>query len=73
MSTKKRGVEELVDVVLDTSAYSRFRGGDTRVADRLAAASTVSMPMVVLGELEAGFVVGSRPAENRVALADFLR
>ncbi len=58
--------------VLDTSAYSRLRAGDQQVIEVVASAETVLIPAVVLGELEAAFELGSRPAENRLALADFL-
>ena len=59
-------------IVLDTSAYSHLRGGDERVADAIAEARTVYVSVVTLGELEAGFVLGSRSAENRARLAEFL-
>src|SRR5688500_1517524 len=59
-------------LVLDTSAYSRLRGGDARVLDRVAAATLVLLPAIVLGELEAGFALGSRAAENRRSLAELL-
>jgi tRNA(fMet)-specific endonuclease VapC len=60
-------------LVLDTSAYSRFRSGDTRVHDFIATAESVLMPTTVLGELHGAFEMGSRTRENRVALAEFLR
>ncbi len=58
--------------MLDTSAYSRFRAGDTRVRDLIAEAETVMVPAPVLGELHGGFELGSRTRENRVALSEFL-
>jgi len=59
-------------LVLDTSAYSRLRAGDARVLDRVAAATLVLLPAIVLGELEAGFALGVRAAENRRSLAELL-
>jgi tRNA(fMet)-specific endonuclease VapC len=59
-------------LALDTSAYSRFRAGDSRVHDLLAAAEVVLMPATVLGELYGAFEFGSRTKENRVTLAEFL-
>jgi len=59
-------------LVLDTSAYSRFRAGDSRVHDLLAAAEVVLLPATVLGELHGAFEFGSRAKENRVTLAEFL-
>ena len=59
-------------IVLDTSAYSYFRRGHTEIADLIRRAKIVSVPAVVLGELEAGFEIGRRAAANRQSLADFL-
>ena len=59
-------------LVLDTSAYSHFRKGHPQVLARLTAAVQVSVPVIVLGELEAAFQRGSRAAENRRVLAEFL-
>jgi tRNA(fMet)-specific endonuclease VapC len=41
--------------------------------DAISAADVVFLPVTVLGELEAGFRVGSRYRENRRALDEFLR
>jgi tRNA(fMet)-specific endonuclease VapC len=60
-------------VLLDTSAYSRFRAGDSRVHDLVAAAEVVIVPTVVLGELYGAFEVGSRTRENLLVLTEFLR
>ena len=59
-------------LVLDTSAYSHLRTGHDQVFDRVANAAVVVMPVVVLGELEAGFELGRRTQENRRMLAEFL-
>jgi tRNA(fMet)-specific endonuclease VapC len=59
-------------LVLDTSAYSRLRTGHARVLDLVARCDLVQVPVTVLGELEAGFRLGSRYLENRRALEDFL-
>ncbi|MFQ5739926.1 MAG: type II toxin-antitoxin system VapC family toxin [Acidobacteriota bacterium] len=66
------GVDPTGRIVLDTSAYSRMRAGHGGVLDRIAAAEIVSIPATVIGELEAGFQLGRRVGENRVALAEFL-
>jgi predicted nucleic acid-binding protein len=59
-------------VVLDTSAYSRLRGAEESVIALLAAAEIVLVPAVVIGELEAGFRLGSRVADNQARLKEFL-
>ncbi len=66
------GADPASRLVLDTSAYSRMRAGHEGVLDRMAAAEVVLIPTTVLGELEAGFELGGRARENRVALAEFL-
>lgn len=71
MSTS--GAEPTSRVVLDTSAYSRLRGADDTVISLLAAAEVVLVPTVVIGELEAGFRLGTRLADNQARLGEFLR
>jgi predicted nucleic acid-binding protein len=66
------GADRIARLVLDTSAYSRFRAGHPAVLDLLAAADVVLVPVTVLGELEAGFELGTRARENRAVLASFL-
>ena len=64
--------ERISRLVLDTSAYSRFRARDFRVRDLIAEAEAVLVPAAVLGELHGGFEAGTRSRENRQALAEFL-
>jgi predicted nucleic acid-binding protein len=66
------GVDPDDPIVLDTSAYSRLRIGHADVLSVLARAPIVYLPVVVIGELEAAFDGGSRPAENRAILAQFI-
>lgn len=66
------GAETTLRLVLDTSAYSHFRARHPRVLDFIAAAEIVLLPTIVLGELEAGFILGRRERENRTLLAEFL-
>jgi tRNA(fMet)-specific endonuclease VapC len=72
MMTSGAKAERISRLVLDTSAYSRFRAGDTRVRDLIAEAESVMLPAPVLGELHGAFNLGSRGRENRVALSEFL-
>ena len=69
---KISGAESVARLVLDTSAYSHFRHGHEAVLDRMAAAEIVLVPMIVLGELEAAFELGTRHRENRLMLEEFL-
>jgi tRNA(fMet)-specific endonuclease VapC len=66
------GAEPTERLVLDTSAYSRFRAQHHETADHIARAEAVLVPVTVIGELEAAFRLGTRLAENRVALGEFL-
>lgn len=59
-------------IVLDTSTYSRARRGTESAIEAIVRAETVIVPTIVLGELEAGFRLGSRYRENRRALDEFL-
>ena len=59
-------------VTLDTNAYSDYLRG---VAPRVAvvrSAELIHLPLIVLGELRAGFAAGSREAENLATLGQFL-
>ena len=59
-------------IVLDTSAYSHFRGNHAQVVTRIAEAEVVYVTTIVLGELEAAFQLGRRAADNRSKLEQFL-
>lgn len=59
-------------VLLDTNAYVAFKGGDPNTIDVLRIAAEIRLNTVVVGELLAGFSVGSREAVNRKELAAFL-
>jgi len=59
-------------VALDANAYSDFlRGVPSRVGV-VRRAERIHLPLIVLGELRAGFAAGSREAENLVSLRQFL-
>ncbi len=57
---------------LDTSAYSHFRRGEAQVVAHIDRAEWIGVPSVVLGELWAGFLSGTRADENEAELAGFL-
>ncbi|RPI98753.1 MAG: type II toxin-antitoxin system VapC family toxin [Candidatus Aminicenantes bacterium] len=59
-------------ILLDTNAYVRFLAGDERVLDCLAKAGRVYASVFVLGELLAGFRLGSKEKSNRQILEAFL-
>lgn len=57
---------------LDTSAYSHFQRGDSRVVELIDRAEWIGMPAIVLGELRAGFRVGGQRDRNEDELQAFL-
>lgn len=57
---------------LDTSAYSNFQRGEPRVIEHVDRAERVGVPSVVIGELRAGFLLGTRAGENIGRLEEFL-
>lgn len=59
-------------ICLDTSAYSNFQRGEPRVVEHLDRAEWVGVPSVVVGELRAGFLLGSRTDDNIDELDEFL-
>lgn len=59
-------------VLLDTNAYAAYLAGDRAILDSLARSASIALPIVVLGELHAGFRGGGRRADNERLLAQFL-
>ena len=61
-----------VNIALDTNAYSDFMRGDSNRVAIVRAARSISMPLIVLGELRAGFAAGDRESTNASNLQLFL-
>jgi tRNA(fMet)-specific endonuclease VapC len=59
--------------LLDTSGYAHFKRGDEAAVALIDAAEWIGISSVVLGELHAGFLLGSRRASNERELDGFLR
>jgi len=62
---------EMKKILLDTNAFSAFRGGDKAILSALASADVVYLSIFVIGELLAGFAGGKRNRENRAQLDEF--
>jgi len=58
--------------VVDTNILSDLFRGEPSVRDFLREFDSIYVPVTVLGELLFGFVLGSREAENRQRLDQFL-
>jgi tRNA(fMet)-specific endonuclease VapC len=59
-------------IFLDTSAYSAFKRGHPQICHHIQEAARIQLSPVVLGELRAGFIKGTRLAENLAELVQFL-
>jgi predicted nucleic acid-binding protein len=57
---------------LDTVAYSHFKRGEPRIVELLDRADWIGVPVIVIGELCAGFGQGSRMRKNLAELDEFL-
>ncbi len=57
---------------IDTCAYSNFKAGHTRAVELIVQSRSVTIPAIVLGELRAGFRLGTRYENNEGELRDFL-
>ena len=60
------------DILLDTNAYAAFKRGMPDAVEVIAPAPRIGINSIVLGELLSGFAVGTREAENRQELEQFL-
>ena len=61
-----------VNIALDTNAYSDFMRGDRVRVQIVRAARSIALPIIVLGELRAGFAAGNRESTNAANLQRFL-
>ena len=59
-------------VALDTNRYTDLCRGDASVVKTVELADEVWLPFIVLGELRAGFAVGSQGPPNEAVLRRFL-
>ncbi|MEL6252718.1 MAG: type II toxin-antitoxin system VapC family toxin [Bacteroidota bacterium] len=58
--------------VIDTNAYSAFKRGDEEAVEVIIKAESIIFSSIVLGELLAGFSLGSRYKKNLEELREFL-
>jgi tRNA(fMet)-specific endonuclease VapC len=59
-------------VAVDTNRYVDLARGLPEAAERLKSAEAIFLPFIVLGELRAGFLGGSKRDENERSLTVFL-
>ena len=63
----------MIPLMLDTSAYTAFKLGDATVLEAIRKAPKILIPLIVFGELLAGFEAGSRREQHRQELISFLQ
>ena len=61
-----------VKYFVDTSAYSAFARGDTRLRDFFKPENELTVALIVVAELRAGFAAGSHSSYNEDLLQQFL-
>jgi tRNA(fMet)-specific endonuclease VapC len=59
-------------VAIDTNRYVDFARGEAEAVERLRHAQRIYVPFVVLAELRAGFLCGTRAERNEANLTRFL-
>jgi tRNA(fMet)-specific endonuclease VapC len=59
-------------IMVDTSAYSAFLRGDIKLRPYFSAKNSITVPIIVIGELRAGFAAGNKQQENETRLRKFL-
>ena len=61
-----------MNVALDTNAYSDFMRGAAERVELVRTVQAIALPLIVLGELRAGFAAGDRESTNAANLQRFL-
>lgn len=59
-------------LALDTNRYTDLCRGEPSVSEMVEIAEEVWLPLIVIGELRAGFAAGAREASNEAVLRRFL-
>ncbi|PDW05088.1 type II toxin-antitoxin system VapC family toxin [Candidatus Viridilinea mediisalina] len=62
----------VITVMVDTNAYTAFKLGQAEALEIIQRAPALTLSSIVIGELLAGFAMGSREAQNRAELQQFL-
>jgi len=62
-----------LSIAIDGNRYTDFSRGDREVVQVFSSADAIVLPFIVVAELRAGFLGGSRSAENERNLTRFLR
>lgn len=58
-------------IIIDTSAYSEFNRGNIKLKKYINSENNLILPIIVLGELRAGFLNGNNSLKNEQLLQKF--
>ena len=61
-----------VEIIIDTNRYRDFCDAEPHAVEVFRRVRAIHIPIIVVAELRAGFVMGSRSASNESVLARFL-
>ena len=61
-----------IEIIIDTNRYRDFCDAEPHAVQVFRRAHVIHVPIVVVAELRAGFVIGSRSARNESVLGRFL-
>ena len=61
-----------VEIIIDTNRYRDFCDAEPHAVEVFRRVHAIHIPIMVVAELRAGFVMGSRSARNEAVLARFL-
>lgn len=59
-------------IIIDTSAYSNFNRGDINLRKWFITSNELLIPIIVIGELKAGFKAGNKSIDNDSILQRFI-
>jgi len=61
----------LISILIDTNAYSAFKQNKSEALEIIQKSDFIGINSIVLGELRAGFAIGSRVEQNEQELQEF--
>lgn len=64
---------EITGILFDTNAYTAFKKGEDEAVSIFTQSPVLYLSSIVLGELQSGFVTGTRQAKNQKELEFFLQ
>lgn len=63
---------EIKSLIIDTNTYAEFKRGNPVAVEIVRKANNIIFNPIIIGELIAGFILGSKEEENRIELKQFL-